>query len=83
MVKPIHQPILNVYINWHPDAESRCQPLAAALYASLYQDPQKPFARGIFFVPTLRVVTHPPTLQRCGTVSFDSNVLSGNAGALP
>ena len=47
MDNPSHQPILNVYVIWHPDAEARCQPLAAALYASLYQDPQKPFARGI------------------------------------
>lgn len=45
-MKP-YRPLLNIYILWHPDAESLCQPLAAALFTSLNRNPQQPFARGI------------------------------------
>ncbi len=42
-----YQPILNVYIIWHPDADAYCRPLADAIYTCLNRDPDRPFTRGI------------------------------------
>lgn len=54
-----YSPLLNVYVVWHPDADSRCRPLAAALYKCLNRDPDKPFSRGIGIPTYFRCVAGP------------------------
>ena len=54
-----YQPILNVYIIWHPDADALCRPLAKAVYTCLNRDPDKPFARGMGIPAYFRCVSEP------------------------
>jgi hypothetical protein len=54
-----YQPVLNVYLIWHPDAETLCRPLAEAIYTCLNRDPEKPFARGMGIPVYFRCVSEP------------------------
>ena len=58
-----YQPVLNVYIIWHPDADALCRPLAEALYTCLNRDPEKPFARGMGIPVYFRCVSEPGSDQ--------------------
>ena len=54
-----YQPILNVYIIWHPDADALCRPLAQAVYTCLKRDPEESFARSIGITTYFRCVSEP------------------------
>ena len=54
-----YQPVLNVYLIWHPDADARCRPLAEAVYTCLNRDSENPFARGIGIPVYFRCVNAP------------------------
>lgn len=42
-----YHPLLNLFIVWHPAAESQCRPLAQAVYLAFNRDPDHAMARGI------------------------------------
>jgi len=49
------KPLLNVYLVWHPAADTVCRPLAQAVFTKINRNPERPFARGIAI----------PTYYRC------------------
>ena len=49
------KPLLNVYLIWHPSADSFCEDLAKSVFSHLNRDADKPFARSIAI----------PTYYRC------------------
>lgn len=56
---PHYHPVLNLFILWHPQADSQCQPLALALYNAFNRDPDHPFARGIGIPTYFRCINQP------------------------
>jgi len=56
-----YRPLLNLFIVWHPSADTLCRPLAEALYLAFNRNPDHPMARGIGIPTYFRSVNQTST----------------------